>query len=409
MHVEMRRTTEIKPYARNPRHNERAVEAVARSIAEFGFRQPIVVDATGTIVVGDTRHKAALRLGLEMVPVHVAAGLTPAQLKAYRIADNKTAELADWDQDLLVEELVGLQQLDFPVDLLGFSDVELQGLLDTDARAGQTDPDAVPEPPEQPVTQPGDLWLLGEHRLLCGDAGKAEDVDRLLDGAAVQLVHTDPPYNVRVEPRSNNAIAAGLSSFGVSQHQKLDVARHPEKAKRTTRKLRAKDRPLENDFVPAADFDRLLRAWFGNLARVLEPGRAFYLWGGYSNIGNYPPALADCGLYFSQQIIWVKEHPVLTRKDFLGNHEWCFYGWRAGAAHEFLDYRKGPTDPWFATGVLAWQGDRGVIYVYRKGHADPSIVPSNPDSVSFARFEGRQDPFDNLLWRLKRQWHRWFP
>jgi DNA modification methylase len=173
---------------------------------------------------------------------------------------------------------------------------------------------------------------------LCGDASRAEDLDRLLDGQAVQLVNTDPPYNVKVEPRSNNAIAAGLSSFGqntLKNHQRFDLARRGTKA-RTTRKLRAKDRPLANDFVSDQEFDRLLHTWFGNLARVLQPGRAFYIWGGYANCANYPPVLKNVGLYFSQAIIWVKEHPVLTRKDYMGNHEWCFYGWREGAAHRFF-------------------------------------------------------------------------
>jgi DNA modification methylase len=167
------------------------------------------------------------------------------------------------------------------------------------------------------------------------------ELDRLLDGQSVHLVNTDPPYNVRLQSRSNNAIAAGLSSFqGTQHHQALDLARHPGKAKPTRKKLRAKDRPLVNDFVSEGEFDRLLHAWFGNMARVLEPGRAFYIWGGYANCGNYPPVLRAAGLYFSQAIIWVKEHPVLTRKDFMGNHEWCFYGWREGAAHQFL----GPTN-----------------------------------------------------------------
>src|SRR5262249_41660969 len=155
------------------------------------------------------------------------------------------------------------------------------------------DPDLIPEPPDIATTQPGDLWLLGNHRLLCGDSSKVEDVDRLLDGANIHLVNTDPPYNVRVEPRSNNAIAAGLSSFETSHHQKLDVVRHPAKAQPTTKKLRAKDRPLANDFLPEAEFERLLRAWFGNLARVLLPGRSFYIWGGYANCGNYPPVLKE--------------------------------------------------------------------------------------------------------------------
>src|SRR5262249_43400165 len=118
-----------------------------------------------------------------------------------------------------------------------------------------------------------------------------------------------------------NAIAAGLSSFeGTQHHQALDLARHPDKAKPTGKKLRPKDRPLVNDFVSDEEFDRLLRAWFGNIARVLEPGRSFYAWGGYSNCGSYPPALKASGLYFSQAIIWVKGHPVLTRKDFMGDH-----------------------------------------------------------------------------------------
>jgi DNA modification methylase len=166
----------------------------------------------------------------------------------------------------------------------------------------------------------------------------------LLAGAPVHLVNTDPPYNCRVEPRSNNAIAAGLSSFTSTHHQGLDLARHPEKAK-PTGQMRAKDRPLTNDFLPDDEFAVLLRKWFANISRVLLPGGGFYCWGGYCNCGNYPPAMQENGLYFSQSIIWVKEHAVLTRKDFMGNHEWCFYGWKEGAAHEF----HGPantTDVW---------------------------------------------------------------
>jgi DNA modification methylase len=336
MKVELRKLSEVKPYESNPRLNDAAVDAVAASIKEFGFRQPIVVDKEGIIIVGHTRFKAALKLGLEKVPVHVATGLTPAQAKAYRLADNQTATMSAWDDDKLPLELMALQEAGFDLDLTGFSADELQRLLQSDSNDGLTDPDAVPEPPDEPITKPGDLWLLGKHRLLCGDSSKAEDVDRLLDGTAVHLVNTDPPYNVKVEPRSNNAIAAGLSSFETTHHQKLDVARHPEKAKPTQKKLRAKDRPLANDFVSDEEFDRLLHAWFGNLARVLEPGRAFYIWGGYANVANYPPVLKTHELYFSQAIIWVKEHPVLTRKDFMGNHEWCFYGWREGAGHQFF-------------------------------------------------------------------------
>jgi DNA modification methylase len=122
-----------------------------------------------------------------------------------------------------------------------------------------------------------------------------------------------------------------LSSFARRNPHTQDLGRHADKSK-----LRAKDRPLQNDFVSAEDFERLLQLWFGNVARVLCAGGSFYIWGGYANCGNYPPVLKEVGLYFSQALIWVKEHPVLTRKDFMGNHEWCFYGWREGARHRFF-------------------------------------------------------------------------
>jgi DNA modification methylase len=367
MRVELRNIDLVKLYRNNPRQNDSAVDAVVASIREFGFLQPIVVDRRGVIIVGHTRYKAAVKLGLKKVPVLVAKDLTAAQIKAYRIADNKTGEIADWDHDLLLQELAELEKMAFDLDLLGFSPNELNELCGTEIAPGLTDPDDIPEPPDAAITQPGDLWLLGGNRLLCGDAANNSDVDRLLDGALVHLVNTDPPYNVKVEPRSNNAIAAGLSSFagnpkadrrflfktmrtadevpkGPLNHQGFDLARHPN-TKPTAKKLRAKDRPLANDFVSEAEFERFLHAWFGNIGRVLQPGRAFYIWGGYANIGNYPPVLKATGLYFSQALVWVKEHPVLTRKDFMGNHEWCFYGWREGAAHEFFGPNNA-TDVW---------------------------------------------------------------
>ncbi|MCB1378650.1 MAG: site-specific DNA-methyltransferase, partial [Alphaproteobacteria bacterium] len=149
----------------------------------------------------------------------------------------------------------------------------------------------------------------------------------------------------KVEPRSNNAIAAGLSSFSATHHQGLDVARHPSKRHATHAQLRAKDRPLANDFVTDEAFVEMLRAWFGNAARVLLPGRGFYIWGGYANLGNYPPFLKKHGLYFSQGIVWDKQHPVLTRKDFLGCFELAFYGWKEGAAHRFYGPNNVP-DLW---------------------------------------------------------------
>jgi DNA modification methylase len=326
--IEWRNPSDLKPYDGNPRINDPAVDAVAASIRAFGFQQPIVVNQAGVILAGHTRYKAALKLGLETVPVHVAAELSPAEAKAYRITDNQTARLSDWDHDRLPIELLELQQMDFDLQLTGFSPDELLQLLESPTTAGQCDPDDIPAPPDEATTKPGDLWRLGKHRLLCGDSSKPEDVDRLLHGATIHLVNTDPPYNVQVEPRSKNAIAAGLSSF--ASYGNADSGRCCD------RKLRAKDRPLVNDFVSQEKFDQLLRAWFANIARALEPGRAFYVWGGYSNLPNYLPALAANGLFFSQAIIWNKLHPVLTRKDYMGCFELAFYGWRAGAAHKFF-------------------------------------------------------------------------
>lgn len=337
--IELWPIDKIVPYERNPRINEPAIDAVARSIDEFGFRQPIVVDAKGVIVVGHTRWKAAKKLCLAKVPVVVAKDLSADQAKAYRIADNKTNELSDWDPQLLPLELGDLQSAGVDLSLLGFTEDQWRELLAPIGNGGLVDPDEIPDPPDEAKTRPGDLWLLGEHRLLCGDSSSPADLDRLLDGAAIHLLNTDPPYNVKVEPRSNNAIAAGLSSFGepgLKNHQGFDVNRRPGIEKATHRKLRAKDRPLANDFVSDEAFEKMLRAWFGNAARALSPGRAFYIWGGYANCGNYPPALKACELYFSQSIIWHKLHPVLTRKDFMGDHEWCFYGWRMGGAHKFF-------------------------------------------------------------------------
>ena len=356
MNIELRDIDQVQPYPGNPRQNDEAVDAVAASLREFGFRQPIVVDAEGVIIVGHTRWKAAKKLGLAKVPVHVVTDLSEAQVKAYRIADNQTAAIAEWDYELLPIELSSLQEMNFDLGLLGFDQEELARLMSGDVKQGLTDPDDVPAPPDAATTQPGDLWILGNHRLLCADSSTPGSVDRLLDGAVIHLCNTDPPYNVKVEPRSNNAIAAGLSSFPASNaidasdargmhHQGFDLARHKSKSHATHNKLRAKDRPLVNDFVSDEEFDRLLEAWFGNIARVLAPGRGFYIWGGYANCGNYPPVLKRCELYFSQALIWVKEHPVLTRKDFMGNHEWCFYGWREGAAHKFYGPANVP-DVW---------------------------------------------------------------
>ncbi len=323
--VSLREIDSIRPYEKNPRLNDKAVDPVAASLKEFGFRQPIVVDGEGVIIAGHTRYKAALKLGLKKVPVHVAVDLSPEQVKAYRIADNKTAELSEWDFDILPIELSELKETGFDMELLAFGDKELTKLLNRNIEQGLSDPDEIPEPPDEPVTQPGDLWILDNHRLLCGDSAKPEDVDRLLDGNIVHMFHGDPPYNVGVESRSNNSFVRGTCSF----------TRDADVPLKTTQ-LRAKDRPIENDKMSGAEFDKILDGWFSNIVRVLEPGRAAYFWGGYHNIGNYPAAFKRNGLHFSQCIIWNKLHPVMNRKDFLSCYELCFYCWKEGAAHQFF-------------------------------------------------------------------------
>ena len=327
-------------------HDEASVQVIRDSLRRFGQRKPIVVQRGGMLVrAGNGLVMAARAEGW----THVAAVVvdeSDVEATAFALVDNRSAELSEWDDAILAETLAAFSNEELPA--LGFDMDEVAAIRARLVGQGELDSAPAPLPPDEPVTQPGDLWVLGEHRLLCGDSSKPEDVDRLLDGAPIHLANTDPPYNVKVEPRSNNAIAAGergKKDRARLHHQALDLARHPGKSKGTTRKMRAKDRPLQNDFMPDEEFGRLLLAWFGNISRVLLPGRAFYIWGGYANVGNYPPVLKACELYFSQAVIWVKEHPSLTRKDFMGNHECCFYGWKEGAAHRFFGPPNVP-DTW---------------------------------------------------------------
>ena len=338
MKVIIREIDQIRPYDGNPRRNEDAVAAVMKSLQEYGFQQPIVIDADGVIVAGHTRYEAAKELGLERVPVKIADELTPEQIRAYRLADNQTGSIAEWDMEKLCIELTDLQGDGYDLDVLGFDDTFLNAILreggisveDTVAE-GNTDPDAVPAEPEEAITQPGDIWILGNHRLMCGDSASEEAVDLLLDGNTVQLCHTDPPYGVAVEPRSGTAGAAGNSSFPT------EGAAHGA--------IRPKDRPIANDNIKGEEFDALLDRWFHQISRKLDPGCAFYIWGGYANLANYPIPLLANELYFSQAIVWDKQHPVIGRKDFMGSFELCFYGWRAGAAHRFFGPNNA-TDLW---------------------------------------------------------------
>jgi len=361
-------------------HGDVNLAAIEASLKRFGQVEPLVIQQrSGRIIGGNGRVVAMKKLGWTECDI-VELDIDDATATALGVALNRSASLGEWNEPVLAEILKGLDAAG-QLEGVGFSSDDLDALLDQlqMAEGADGDLDQIPEPPADPVTRRGDLWVLGDrgHRLFCGDSASREDLDRLLAGAPIHLVNMDPPYNVKVEPRSNNAIAAGLSSFTQTHHQKLDVSRHPEKSQPTTKRMRAKDRPLANDFVSDAAFAEMLAKWFGNASRVLLPGRAAYIWGGYSNISNYPLAMKNAGLYFSQAIIWVKGHAVLTRKDFMGDHEWCMYSWKEGAAHEFFGPNNA-TDVWEVKKVASQNAvhltekpvelaSRAILYSSRRG------------------------------------------
>lgn len=328
----------------NPRKlTDDQFEQIKSSLQRFGFVDPIIVnvhpDRKNIIVGGHQRVKVARTLGITEIPC-IELNLSPDRERELNIRLNKA--VGEWDWDLLKEHFSSEELSGY-----GFSEEELDFTFEDVVSDGLVDPDDVPAPPDAAITKRGDIWILGRHRLMCGDSGSEEDLDKLLAGQKIHLVNTDPPYNVKVEPRSNNACAAGQSSgFGAYQahHQQMDEAIHGRRSA-THKKLRPKDRPLANDFVSDEEFDRLLNGWFANISRVLKPGHIAYIWGGYANLGNYPPVLKNNGLYFSQCIVWDKMHPVLTRKDFLGAFEIVFYCWREGAAHRYFG-PSNATDLW---------------------------------------------------------------
>jgi site-specific DNA-methyltransferase (adenine-specific) len=301
----------LTPYENNPRQNDDAVAAVAESIRQFGFRQPIVVDGAGVIVIGHTRWRAAKHLGMIEVPVHVAEGLSPDQVRALRIADNKTAEIAEWDIDKLGIELKALDgsNLDLDLNLLGFDQEELDRLLDPGVKGGLTDPDQVPAVPDagQSLTQPGDLWVLGDHRLLCGDSSEPDHLARLMDGEQADLLLTDPPYNVAYEGGTDAAMT------------------------------------IANDDMDDASYRKFLVATLGCAVAVLRPGGAFYCWHADSGGLTVRGACADIGLTVRQCLIWVKSSLVLGRQDYQWKHEPCLYGWKDGAGHTWLSDRSQTT------------------------------------------------------------------
>jgi DNA modification methylase len=302
MKIEMRSVEAIKPYEKNPRKNDAAVEALARSIKEFSFRQPIVVDEDGVVIVGHTRLKAAQRLGLTEVPVHVAVGLSPEKAKAYRIADNQTATIADWDMDLLPVELQELKDLGLDLDLLGFDDDELKALFAPPPTEGNTDSDDVPEIPTVAVAQPGDIWALGEHRLLCGNSTVAGDVAKVMGNDRAALCATDPPYLVDYTGERPND--SGKDWSGV-YHE-----------------------------VEITDAESFFTAVFTNVLSVVAPKAALYCWHAHRRCGLIQQVWERLGILDHQQVIWVKPTPVFGRVYWHFRHEPAMMGWVKGSQPE---------------------------------------------------------------------------
>jgi DNA modification methylase len=302
---------ELIPYARNPRtHSDGQVAQIAASIREFGWTNPVLVDGESGIVAGHGRVLAARQLGLERVPVIELAHMSEAQKRAYVLADNQLALTAGWDEALLRLELADLSELGFDLGLIGFADGELERLL-AGSKEGLTDDDDAPSLPEQAVTQPGDVWILGEHRLLCGDATVMADVERVLDGSLADMTWTDPPYNV---------------DYGSSAKDKL----------------RGNKRKILNDDL-GSGFEAFLHEACVNILTVTKG--AIYVCMSSSELHTLQRAFAAAGGKWSTFVIWAKHTFTLGRADYQRQYEPILYGWRHGHEHYWCGARD-QSDLW---------------------------------------------------------------
>ncbi|MGE0252956.1 MAG: site-specific DNA-methyltransferase [Alphaproteobacteria bacterium] len=302
----------LLPYAANARtHSDAQVAQIAGSIAEFGFNVPCLVDERGVLIAGHGRLLAATKLGLESVPVIRLEHLSPAQARAYRLADNRIALNAGWDEAMLSAELAALREENVDLGLLGFDDDELEHLL----AGGQDDggdPDQAPEPPVVPVSRPGDLWICGEHRVLCGDATALDDVEKVLGGELADMCFGDPPYNV-------------------------NYANSP------TDKLRGRHRPILNDAL-GEDFGAMLHVACTNILTVTKG--AIYICMSSSELDTLQQAFRTAGGRWSTFVIWAKNTFTLGRSDYQRQYEPILYGWRDGADHYWCGARD-QGDVWF--------------------------------------------------------------
>ncbi len=304
--IEYKSTGELVPYINNSRtHSEQQVQQVAASIKEFGFTNPILIDHDGGIIAGHGRLQAAQLLSLDEVPTITLEGLTEAQKKAYVIADNQLALNAGWDLDSLKLEVDRLTELDFDISLLGFDDDMLAGLMEEEPSEGLTDEDEVPELVDDPVTVEGDVWILGNHRLMCGDSTSIDAVDKLMDGRKADQWVTDPPYNVDYEG---------------SDGQKI-----------------------QNDSMGSETFRQFLVDAFTASFTVMKEGASFYIWHADLEGYNFRGAIIDSGQQIRSCLIWNKPSIVMGRSDYHWKHEPCLYGWKSGAGHLWSSDRKQST------------------------------------------------------------------
>ena len=307
MKIETIQLSKIHPYARNPRVNDDVVEKLVDSLSAFGWRQPIVVDQKMVIVVGHARFAAAKQLGFKSAPVHVAKDLSPAQLKAYRLMDNRSREGGRWDPEKLALELGDLDAESVPLSATGFDDTELRELLGTQMFVGLTEDDEVEAAAVPPAarSRSGDLFALGPHRVLCGDACSIPSIVLLMGKRPADMCFTDPPYNVGY----------------------IGVVGSPRRA-------------MANDQMADMPFREFLRRAFGVLSGCMKPGAGIYVAHGESERLNFQRAFIGAGFKLSSCLIWKKDSFVMGRSDYHGQHEPILYGWKEGGSHRWNGSRS---------------------------------------------------------------------
>ena len=305
--VTYKRVDELIPYVNNARtHSDEQVTKIASSIKEFGFNNPILTDGENGVIAGHGRLLAAKKLGMREVPTIELSGMSDAQKRAYILADNKLALDAGWDEELLKIELEDLKLEGVDLDGIGFSEDELDNLLVSEEPSDESEPE-VPEAKPDPVSKKGDVWILGVHRLMCGDSTSATDVSKLLGGGKVKLYLTDPPYNVAYEGKTKDALT------------------------------------IENDSMDDESFRQFLVDAFSMADTVLDPGGVFYIWHADSEGYNFRGACRDVGWKVRECLIWNKNTLVLGRQDYQWKHEPCLYGWKDGAGHAWYSDRSQTT------------------------------------------------------------------